>query len=163
MIRPFGRRTAALVFAMAATVGCDQAAKHVAARRLAGGGAVEVLFGTARFQLAENRGGFLGLGGRLPEAARRGLFVGLTGAGLLGGAALLVRRRGIAFAPALGLALVLGGGFGNLVDRLTRGPVTDFLVLRLGPFHTGVFNVADAAILAGAALALVAWPRAGVH
>lgn len=162
MTRP-GRRTAVLLFAIAATAGCDQAAKQIAARRLSEGGAVEVLFGAARFELAENRGGFLGLGGRLPEDARRGLFVGLTGAGLLGGAALLVRRRRIALAPALGLALVLGGGFGNLVDRALRGTVTDFLVLRLGPLHTGVFNVADAAILAGTALAFLAWPRAGVH
>jgi signal peptidase II len=54
---------------------------------------------------------------------------------------------------ALGLALVAGGGLGNLVDRFRlRGYVIDFMNLGLGPVRTGVFNVADVAIVAGVIL-----------
>ncbi|MBT5774121.1 MAG: signal peptidase II [Dehalococcoidia bacterium] len=45
----------------------------------------------------------------------------------------------------LALALVLGGAIGNLVDRLTRGSVTDFI----DPTHYPAFNIADSAIVVG--------------
>jgi hypothetical protein len=52
--------------------------------------------------------------------------------------------------PFLGLALMVAGGLSNLVDRLFQsGAVTDFMVLRLGPLHTGVFNLADVGIVLG--------------
>ncbi len=46
--------------------------------------------------------------------------------------------------------LILAGGFGNLYDRAVNdGRVVDFMLLQIGPLKTGVFNVADIAILAG--------------
>ena len=48
--------------------------------------------------------------------------------------------------------MMLGGGFANLLDRIPDGSVTDFLVVGAGRLHTGVFNLADAAIVAGALL-----------
>ena len=47
-------------------------------------------------------------------------------------------------------ALIIGGGLGNLIDRiLNQGAVIDFMNIGIGPIRTGVFNVADLAILAG--------------
>ena len=47
-------------------------------------------------------------------------------------------------------ALTVAGGFGNLVDRIVQsGCVTDFVILGIGRYRTGVFNVADLAILSG--------------
>jgi signal peptidase II len=60
----------------------------------------------------------------------------------------LLSRGGLA--PA-GLGLALGGAGSNLVDRILRGGVVDFVDLRVWP----VFNPADVAILAGLALVLV--------
>jgi signal peptidase II len=51
-----------------------------------------------------------------------------------------------------GLALILGGAAGNLIDRLTRGSVTDFFEVGFGSYHWPAFNVADSAITMGAAL-----------
>lgn len=46
--------------------------------------------------------------------------------------------------------LILAGGFGNLYDRaINDGRVVDFMLLQLGPLQTGIFNVADIAIMAG--------------
>jgi signal peptidase II len=54
-----------------------------------------------------------------------------------------------------GLALILGGATGNLIDRLLRGSVTDFFEVRLGSYHWPAFNVADSAITIGAALVVL--------
>lgn len=55
---------------------------------------------------------------------------------------------------ALVMAMVLGGAFGNLVDRLRFGKVTDFLDFYVGVHHWPAFNVADSSICVGAALLL---------
>ncbi len=54
-----------------------------------------------------------------------------------------------------GLALVLGGAVGNLIDRLWLGYVTDFFQVWFGSWAFPSFNVADAAISVGAALLIV--------
>jgi signal peptidase II len=57
--------------------------------------------------------------------------------------------------PALvGLALYFAGGASNLVDRVMRGSVIDFLNVGVGPLRTGIFNVADMAILLGVGIFL---------
>jgi signal peptidase II len=54
-----------------------------------------------------------------------------------------------------GLALILGGAFGNLIDRTLSGYVVDFVDVYWGDAHFWAFNVADAAITAGAVLVLL--------
>ena len=52
----------------------------------------------------------------------------------------------------VGLALILGGAIGNLWDRLSVGHVTDFLLFYIRDYQWPAFNVADSAIVIGAAL-----------
>jgi signal peptidase II len=54
-----------------------------------------------------------------------------------------------------GLALILGGAFGNLIDRAVAGYVVDFVDVYWGDAHFWAFNVADAAITIGAVLVLL--------
>jgi signal peptidase II len=56
---------------------------------------------------------------------------------------------------AAGLALVLGGAVGNLVDRIRLGYVTDFIQVWFGNWAFPSFNVADSAISVGAALLII--------
>ena len=58
---------------------------------------------------------------------------------------------------AIGLALILGGAIGNLVDRILYGRVTDFIDVYYTEFgyHFATFNVADIAISIGAALLVI--------
>jgi signal peptidase II len=93
-----------------------------------------------------------GLGAGLPEPARFWVFgvgVALVGvAALAWGAA--PRRQALARAGAW---LLAGGLLGNTLDRwLSAGRVLDFLALRVGPYVTDIFNLADLAIGLGAAL-----------
>ena len=54
-------------------------------------------------------------------------------------------------ATALGLALVIGGAIGNVIDRVRFGAVVDFLDVHVMGYHWPAFNVADSAITIGAA------------
>lgn len=67
---------------------------------------------------------------------------------------LLVRSPGRAVFCA-GLALILGGAVGNVIDRLRYGHVVDFLDLHAAGWHWPAFNVADSAITVGAALLIL--------
>jgi signal peptidase II len=80
------------------------------------------------------------------------LTVGILLAGLTA-YALLAKR--LAAAEVVATALIVGGGAGNLIDRLYLGYVRDFANLGLGRLRTGVFNVADLAIMAGFAVLIV--------
>ena len=59
----------------------------------------------------------------------------------------------------LGLLLVLAGGFGNFIERLLYGAVTDYLHLRIGTTSLFVFNFADFLITLGAVLIIFIWIR----
>jgi len=54
-----------------------------------------------------------------------------------------------------GLALILGGAAGNVLDRLVRHSVTDFIDFHLGKYHWYTFNIADSAIVIGAGLVVL--------
>lgn len=54
-----------------------------------------------------------------------------------------------------GLALVLGGAIGNLIDRIMLGYVTDFFQVWFGSWAFPSFNVADAGISVGAAFLVI--------
>ena len=134
----------------------DQLTKAIAHATLAGAPPHSFLYDTFRLQFAYNRGAFLSLGAALPDDARFWVFVVLNAVMLVGIVAFLL-WRGSAPTTIFGLSLIVGGGIGNLIDRLqNHGAVVDFLNLGIGPLRTGVFNVADVAITAGAALIVFA-------
>jgi signal peptidase II len=152
------RRFALLAFVLLGvlTAGCDHAAKHAARVALGDGRTHEFAGELVRFQLVHNTGGFLSLGARLPDAFRDAffLFAAPLGVGLL--AASAFRSAARSRAALAGLGLLCGGGLANWLDRLLNaGAVTDFVSLGVGALRTGIFNVADVAIMAGAALLLL--------
>lgn len=56
---------------------------------------------------------------------------------------------------AAGLALILGGAIGNVIDRIYFGYVTDFLDVYYGGYHWPTFNIADSGISIGAAVLVI--------
>ena len=62
------------------------------------------------------------------------------------------RRPRFAGPSSVGLVLFVAGGASNWIDRVLSGSVVDFLNVGIGPLRTGVFNVADVAIMVGAGL-----------
>ena len=137
--------------AMVATIGCDRVTKHAAMTMLAGEPDRSYLADTVRLGYVENPGGFLSLGASWPSLMRTTFFTVATGIMLLTLAVVAIRRRRDEWS-ALGVALFLAGGASNWVDRIARGSVVDFLNVGVGPVRTGVFNVADAALMLGPAI-----------
>jgi len=141
-----------LLLTLAACTGCDQQTKALAAEQLRGRDAISFIGGVVRLDYAENSGAFLSLGDSLPVAWRISVFII---ASLLGIAAVLLyallRRQ--ARWQVLALALICGGGLGNLIDRMRfEGYVRDFMIVGIGPVHTGIFNFADMFLMAGCAV-----------
>jgi signal peptidase II len=62
---------------------------------------------------------------------------------------------------AIGIALVMGGAVGNLIDRILTGRVVDFIDVYYAGWHWPAFNLADSAISLGVVLLLVATLREG--
>jgi signal peptidase II len=149
-----------LVIAIGATIGCDRVTKHVAATKLTGMPRQSFIADTIRLEYVENTGAFLGLGAEWPPVVRTAFFGVGNGLLLLLMIVLAIRHRWPTLA-LVGMALFVAGGSSNLVDRLTRGSVIDFMNVGLGPLRTGIFNVADIAIMLGAGLVVFASYRAG--
>jgi signal peptidase II len=144
-------RLAFLALVMASTIGCDRVTKHMATVLLADKPAQSFFADSVRLVYAENTGGFLSLGAELPPVARTSLFTVMTGLVLVILLVTLLRSRWSLW-RALGLALFIAGGVSNWVDRVVSGSVVDFMNVGVGWLRTGIFNVADVAIMLGIAL-----------
>jgi signal peptidase II len=147
-----------LIIAVLATVGCDRVTKQMAASSLATTHGRSYLSGIVRLEYAENTGGFLGLGANLPAQQRFLVFTVATGLVLIGAIALAIRHRLTGW-PLVGAGVFIAAGASNLVDRALHGTVVDFMIVGVGPLHTGIFNVADAVMMAGALVVVVAEAR----
>jgi len=162
------RSLLALLALLLPSVACDQATKALAVAHLKGQGRIHVIDSLFTLVYAENPGAFLGLGRSLPNSWRWMIFT-VAVAVLLGGVAFFMLRKKLAPLAFAGVALLLAGGVGNLVDRIARpgGRVVDFAQLTLPNgsiggvrLQTGVFNVADVQIFLGAGLMLASsWRR----
>jgi signal peptidase II len=124
-------------------------------RTLAGTPGHSLFADVVRFVYAENAGGFLSLGADLPAPLRMALLTVATGIVLLVLIALALAGRWRGWQLA-GLTLFVGGGVSNWFDRLFDGTVVDFLNVGIGPVRTGIFNVADVAIMIGLGLLVLA-------
>jgi signal peptidase II len=150
----------ALFLLIMATIGCDRVTKHFAAATLINVPTQSFLLDTVRLEYSENTGAFLSLGANWPAAARTGLFT--VGNGILLLAVVLAAARGRWSGPTLfGAAVFVAGGASNVADRIIRGSVIDFLNVGIGPLRTGIFNVADVAIMLGVVLVALVTFRSG--
>jgi len=99
----------------------------------------------------ENKGAFMGLGSTMPVEIRFWLLIVSTGIAVLGMLIVVLMHHGLSLAIVIGLSLIIGGGFGNLIDRIgNNGLVIDFLNIGIGRLRSGIFNIADVAITIGA-------------
>lgn len=137
-----------LYFAIAALVVIiDQASKRLAWELLQHRGSVDVIDGVLRFSLSKNTGAVFGI---LSGSTRILLIVTIISI-----AALIYFAYRMRYAPAerrIYIGLILGGAFGNLIDRLAAGNVLDFIDMGIGSYRWPTYNVADIAVTIGAVL-----------
>ncbi len=114
-----------------------------------------------RLELSENNGAFLSLGSDLPPAMRFWLLTVGLGVSLICLLIYTFRSSSISARTVAGLTLICAGGLSNWLDRLLfSGYVIDFMNVGIGGLRSGIFNVADLLIEAGAILVLVDMYRA---
>lgn len=133
----------------------DQLSKAVIADKIPVSTSIPVVPGLFDLTHVKNRGAAFGLFATLDHPLRTVL---LNAIAFLVFLAVLVYafRAAVTFTRLQsGLALILGGAVGNLIDRVRLGSVTDFLDFYLGTYRWPAFNVADSAITVG--VLLLAW------
>lgn len=133
----------------------DQATKALVRARFELFDSIEIIPGLLNLTRIHNTGAAFGMlnGADVPFKTA---VLALVAAGALIGLALYA-----ASLPAeqrmtrFGLALIIGGAAGNLIDRVVSGYVVDFVDVYFGSWHFWAFNVADAAITAGVSLMIL--------
>lgn len=149
-------RLALVVLILISCAGCDQATKSIAKKTLISSPPISLLNGFIRVEYTENPGAILGLGANLPSGARFLFSVVFVGIVLTMTLAFAVKTQSLRLMQLAGLSLAAAGGIGNFLDRLfNNGAAVDFISLGIGPLRTGIFNVADIAILAGVSIFLL--------
>ena len=103
----------------------------------------------------ENTGAFLGMGSELPETLRVLLLIVLPVIVLVGITIYTYFDKSLDKTSIIGFSLIIGGGIGNIFDRIVYGSVTDFLYLNFEFFKTGIFNIADLSVTTGMILILI--------
>jgi signal peptidase II len=150
-----------LVFAL------DQLTKFFAVRDLAPLGTVEVIPSFFSLTFVQNKGAAFGMFAGLPSPWRE-ITLGIVSVIALGVVIhMLITETGthrdgtpvftatVRKLPRIALSLILGGAFGNLLDRVRNGAVVDFLDFYVGKLHWPAFNVADSSICLGVTLLLL--------
>ena len=99
-----------------------------------------------------NPGAAFGFLSGAPAALRHPMFTAISIFAVLFIIYYRARHRQMRLFPSVGLACILGGAVGNLIDRLRLGMVVDFLDFYYGAVHWPAFNVADSAITVGVGL-----------
>lgn len=138
-----------LLIILAVAIGCDQVSKTIVRQKIATNENISLIKNHFTLTKVENTGAFLSLGNNMPAAIRFILLSLLPVLVLVYGIFYLLKNRNLTKNIQLALCFILGGGIGNVIDRLIYGSVTDFLHLDFGFFRTGIFNLADVAIMLG--------------
>ncbi len=140
-----------------AVVLADQLAKLWVAATYPLGTELDVVPGLFRLVHARNRGIAFGIFGASGASVQLAVLVVV--AAIVAFIAWQLSRAGGDGLAGTGLALVLGGAVGNIIDRVLRGEVVDFLDFYLAfggrEHHWPAFNVADSAITVGAGLLII--------
>ncbi|RZL49974.1 MAG: signal peptidase II [Pedobacter sp.] len=144
-----------LLIMVALNIGCDQVSKIIVRDKLDYDETVSIIKNHFILTKVENTGAFLSAGNDLPVAIRFILLSILPIVVLGYGLFYLIIKRDLPKIMQIGLCFLIGGGIGNVIDRLLYGSVTDFLHMDFGLFRTGIFNLADVSIMIGIGILLV--------
>lgn len=134
---------------IAAVILFDQLSKILCVEYLMDAGSVSVIPKIVNFTYVENRGAAFGM-----LADHRWVFMVLSVAAIVLIVVYLAKAKPQSVLQRVSIALIAGGGIGNMIDRVLRGYVVDFIDVQFVTFY--VFNIADSAVCVGCGL-LILW------
>lgn len=128
----------------------DQATKALVVRTIPEHAVIPVIPHLLNFTNVSNSGAAFGLFSDSPSRWKTVLLIFVSTALLAAVVSFVYRSRHLHWEAGVGLALILGGAFSNLLDRVRTGQVVDFLDFYFHDYHWYTFNLADSAIVVGA-------------
>ena len=145
-------RLAAIVIIVLINIGCDQLSKNYVRKNMDYEQSIGLLHNHFTLTKIENSGAFLSVGDQMPTRAKNILLTLFPLAAIVYGFFFVLTRTGLSSPQLTGICFIMGGGIGNIFDRIRYGSVTDFMHIDFGLFQTGIFNLADVSITTGALL-----------
>ena len=138
-----------LVCTACLVVALDQLTKWMITRYLSIYSEKKIIPGLLNLIHVHNPGGAFGIFAKNQGSLQSMAFIGIAVAAM--GLILYLYKKTPIEYPVLsvGLALIFGGAFGNMIDRLRIGHVIDFIDFHVGTRHWPAFNIADSAITVG--------------
>lgn len=137
-----------VLFAALVAIGLDQLFKYLATQFLSGIETLPLINGVLNLTYLENRGAAFGI-----FQGKKFLLVGITGLLILGLIVLLLAGRIRSTMLMWAVGLIIGGGIGNLIDRIFRGYVVDYVHVRFIQFP--IFNFADCLVVIGTIMIII--------
>ncbi len=132
-----------------ANISCDQISKDIVRKNIAYNTHINVISKYLILTKVENKGAFLGLGDSIPRPFYLFLMILLPLIAIGYALYYLIRKDNLSKILLIGLTIAIGGGLGNILDRIVFGSVTDFLFFDFVLFHTGIVNMADISVTTG--------------
>lgn len=144
-----------MVFAvLLSNISCDQISKRIVRHSIEYNEQIGFIDDYFTLTKIENTGAFLSLGNTLPQPFRIILLTILPLAVLMLVLVYVLIKRNLSNVLLVGICFVIGGGIGNIYDRIVYGSVTDFLHINFVLFQTGIFNMADVSVTTGLLIVL---------
>ena len=144
----------AVVVLVLLNISCDQISKDLVRKNVDSNEYIQVIGDSLIMTNIENTGAMLGFGDTFPPIIKNIFLKGLPVVVLLILLFRIMQKKYMNIWVIVAFAFVIGGGVGNLIDRIAYGSVTDFFQIKLGIFKTGIFNMADVSVTLGAVLIL---------
>ena len=143
-------RNIIILLIVIANIGCDQISKKIVRESVSPGDRIELINQNFLLMNVENNGAFLSVFSNASPLVKKITLLGLPTIMLIGVLFYLFSESKLPKVALIGWSFVIGGGIGNMYDRIKFGSVTDFLFIDLGGiFRAGVFNMADVSIMVG--------------
>ncbi|QCX00207.1 signal peptidase II [Aggregatimonas sangjinii] len=143
-----------IVFLVLLNIGCDQISKELVRKNVDSSEYIQVIGDNFIMTNVENTGAMLGFGDNFPPIIKNVFLKALPVLVLFILLFRILQKKQMNIWLITAFAFVIGGGVGNLIDRIAYGSVTDFFQIKLGFFKTGIFNMADVSVTLGALLIL---------
>jgi signal peptidase II len=141
----------------------DQFTKELIRRSLDLHASAPVVPGLVDFTHIRNTGAAFGILDSANFPYKTAFIAIIASAGLIGVAVYSASLASHQLAARVGLALIIGGAAGNLIDRVFVGYVVDFVDVYWREYHFWAFNVADSAITIGVAIMILDMLGVGAH
>ena len=143
-------RVLSVIIAVLVFVG-DQLTKAMVERFIPDQAVIPIIPHFFNLTHTRNAGAAFGLFSQSPSPGKTVLLIVISLALLAAVVWMVIRSRQFQWETSVGLAFILGGALSNLFDRIRVGSVVDFLDFYINGYHWPAFNLADSAIVVGAA------------